>query len=217
VKPIRLSPSLTFWALAVVTLLLSHDAVWLAQVGPGAQLTGVLRQAGHGYWGLASAVLLLVGALALTGTAWRVIALRRQARAIGANRVARGGRWDARRLAMTWLRLAALVTLSFAVQENAEHFVAHGHVLGAGALVGPEYPLAIPVIATMCAVAAVLAVAVAAVERSLELSIAHAARATSIHAPRRLDRPPVRVVLRRLAAMATGDAGRAPPGLLVTP
>jgi hypothetical protein len=69
VKPIRLSPSLTFWALAVVTLLLSHDAVWLAQVGPGAQLTGVLRQAGHGYWGLASAVLLLVGALALTGTA----------------------------------------------------------------------------------------------------------------------------------------------------
>ena len=45
-----------------------------------------------------------------------------------------------------WLPLFALVAVAFAIQENVEHLVGHGHLIGLGALVGPEYPLALPVI-----------------------------------------------------------------------
>ncbi len=40
-----------------------------------------------------------------------------------------------------------VVTTAFAVQENLEHLAGHGHLIGLGALIGPEYPLALPVLA----------------------------------------------------------------------
>ena len=54
-------PRVAFWALAAVALLISHDATFLVQVGPGEALARALREAGHGYWGAASVVLLLIG------------------------------------------------------------------------------------------------------------------------------------------------------------
>jgi hypothetical protein len=46
-----------------------------------------------------------------------------------------------------WLPILALTLAAFTVQENVEHLVGHGHLIGLGALAGPEYPLALPVIA----------------------------------------------------------------------
>ena len=51
-----------------------------------------------------------------------------------------------RRFAAIWLRLLAVVAIGFVIQENVEHVIAHGHAPGLGALLGPEYPLALPVI-----------------------------------------------------------------------
>lgn len=47
-----------------------------------------------------------------------------------------------------------LVAVAFALQENAEHLVGHGHGIGLGALIGPEYPLALPVLAAVTGLAA---------------------------------------------------------------
>ena len=58
----RVSRTASFWLAAGVTLLVSHDAVFLVQVGPGKALADALTDAGHGhaYWANAS-VLLLAG------------------------------------------------------------------------------------------------------------------------------------------------------------
>ena len=57
----RIPPRVAFWAMAGVALFLSHDAVFLVQVGPGDALSRALRDAGHDYWGAASLILALVG------------------------------------------------------------------------------------------------------------------------------------------------------------
>ena len=73
----RLPPRLAFWALAAVALLVSHDATWLAQTGPGEALTSALRHGGHEYWGAASAALTLVGLAAAVWAGIRLHRLRR--------------------------------------------------------------------------------------------------------------------------------------------
>ena len=55
-----------------------------------------------------------------------------------------------------WAPLFGLVAVAFAIQENVEHLAGHGHLIGLGALGGPEYPLALPVIALVTLVAAAL-------------------------------------------------------------
>ena len=67
----------------------------------------------------------------------------------------------ARRFAVAWLRLAAVVAVGFVIQENVEHSIIHGHAPGVGALLGPEYPLALPVIGLIGAIAASVAALVA--------------------------------------------------------
>jgi hypothetical protein len=215
VNPIRTSPRATFWVLVAVTHLVSHDAVWLMQTGPAAGVAAELRRVGHGYWGAVSVTILLIGAVTLAATAWRLAVLRRRAREVGPMSSARRPRWNARRLGITWLRVAGIVLLVFAVQENVEHFVAHGHVLAGGALLGPEYPLAIPAIAAISAVAALVVVALTAVEKRLEQHIAQVLRSERARPPQRVDRPSMRVVVRRLSTLVGTDAGRAPPWLLV--
>lgn len=59
-----------------MALFLSHDAVFLAQVGPGEQLTRALREAGHDYWGWASLALALIG-IAVGASALQLARLRR--------------------------------------------------------------------------------------------------------------------------------------------
>ena len=85
----RIRGPLAFWAVAGVALLVSHDAIFLAQLGPGRALAQTLREAGHWYWGLASLLLGAVGLAVLTATMVRLRCLRRQADSLGAGPVAR--------------------------------------------------------------------------------------------------------------------------------
>ena len=214
VKPPRSSPALVFWALAAVALLVSHDAIWLVQLGPGEELAAILRSSQHGYWAAASVLVLVVAAVAALVTLTRAIGLVRNARRLDAPVGRIRGRGVLGRAGLAWIRLLAVVGIGFALQENVEHYLAHGHVLGLGAITGPEYPLAVPVLAAVTAVAAILAALVRAVEHELVAGIAAARRIA--HRPPRTTRHALdRVARRRRPAMAGSDAGRAPPLLLV--
>jgi hypothetical protein len=201
----------TFWALAAVAWFVSHDAVFFAQLGPGAGLSRSLREAGHDYWAVAAGALLAIGALAAVLTTARIRRLETHARAVGARPTTSSPMPYLLRTARAWLALFTVVTLAFAVQENLEHLRTHAHLIGSGAVMGPEYPLALPVIALITLAAALLAAAVAGVERALVEAIAAARSNDGTRAPRQLYRAPARVAARTATPMAGASAGRAPP------
>jgi len=78
-------------------------------------------------------------------------------------------------------------------------------------LLGAEYPLALPVIALISGLGALLATATGAVERELRAVIASALQRAFGHAPRSLPRPPRRPSVARMTPLARSAAGRAPP------
>jgi hypothetical protein len=205
---------IAFWAMAGVALLVSHDAIFLAQLGPGQGLARVLREAGHGYWGAASSALAVLGLTALAATLVRLTALRRSARALGADPVAGAPQYVARWL-RAWRRLLSIVAISFVAQENIEHLIGHAHAPGLGALIGPEYPLALPVIGGITAVAALFAAALSQTEQALLAAIADAVQRFVGRAPRHLQRPPLRLLVSLISPLARSAAGRAPPRALV--
>src|SRR5688572_2196388 len=210
--PSRLRGPLSFWALAGVALLVSHDAVYLVQVGPGEPLAAALRTASHDYWRAASLGLVAVGLVAGAASLVRLVLLRREAAAVGATRRPISSRLG--RLLAIWVRLAAIVVVGFAIQENVEHFIAHGHLIGAGALVGPEYPLAVPVLGIVSLVAALGASLLVTTELSLVAAIV-SARAGVRRAQRAMTRPPQRLAAPLGSVLARFVAGRAPPVPLV--
>lgn len=205
---------IAFWALAGVVLLVSHDAVFLAQLGPGRDLAQELRTAGHGYWGAASLGLALVGLAAAAAVALRLRHLHRRAAALGARTGSAHRGYLARALAC-WARLFAVVAIGFMFQENIEHGLMHGHLVGLGALIGPQYPLALPVLGLITLLGGFVAAIVDRVERELVASIAEALRRL-LRAPRRLVRPPLRLFIRHRTTLVHANPGRAPPGLLVS-
>ena len=216
VIPDEYRPRVAFWALAAVALLLSHDATFLVQVGPGEALARALRESGHAYWGATSVLLLVIGLVAGARQGIRLLRLRRQAYALAATAPAvRRTAW-LRRAATNWGRLLLLVSIGFLVQENVEHVMSHGHAPGLGALAGPESPLALPVIAAITLVAALVATAVRVAERRLVAGILAALRRPLGRAPRSLPRPTTRIFVRLSSPIARAIAGRAPPSLLVT-
>lgn len=199
--------SLLFWALAGLALLVSHDAVYLVQVGPGAELARILRGAAHEYWGLASVLLTAVAGVAALATLRRMRGLRRAA----ARLRARPRRSYPRRVLRTWVMLLAAVTIGFVVQESAEHLISHGHAIGAGALLSAEYPLALPVIGLITSLAALLLALVTDVELALMAAIE---RALAGLRPRRASRP-ARIEDRpRPSIRSRPGASRAPPMVL---
>lgn len=211
----RLPAPLAFWVAAGLALLVSHDAIWLVQLGPGERLASVLRSAGHDYWGWVSLGILVVGVLGTTAATVRIVGLRRRAARIGAMSTPKMvGQRD--RVVRTWLRLGVLVAFGFVFQENAEHFVLHAHLPGLGALAGPEYPLAIPVIATITGVAAVLLSTFTGIERALAASIAAARRVTVLRSMTRARRLVAEPSQPALSALAEPGAGRAPPPLVAS-
>jgi hypothetical protein len=207
----RLPPRLAFWALAGVALLISHDAIWLAQIGPGEALTSALRHGGHEYWAAASSTLTGIGVAAAAWAAIRLIRLRRVTAVARHEQTGLAARSYLHRAAGSWLRLLAVVAIGFLIQENVEHALMHGHAPGAGALLGPEYPLALPVIAAVTLLGALIAAAFVTAERIL------LARITSTHhthrAPMRIQRPARRAVLPG-GLDSRAHAGRGPPTLL---
>lgn len=205
---------LAFWALAAIALLISHDATYLVQMGPGEMLTRALREAGHGYWGAASAMLLVAGILAGVWVGLRIVRLRRHARAVGVRVDSVPPASWIRRAGAMWGRLAIIVAAGFLVQENVEHLLTHGHAPGVGALAGPESPLALPVIAGITLLAAVVATALRVTERRLVAAILHALRSNLGRAPRALPRPEGHVLVQSGSPIARAAAGRAPPALL---
>ena len=203
---------IAFWALAGIALLVSHDAIFFVQYGPGESLTAALREAGHAYWTVASLGVAVIGALVAASVAFRVLHLRRRARRLATVGTPVPSGWP-RRLLMTWGRLLAVVAIGFVIQESAEHFAMHGHAIGVGALIGPEYPLALPMLGLVTLAAALVAVYVSAVEASLEATIAAAVRL--LRAPVRITRPPFELFLPLIPVLARAAAGRAPPHVLI--
>ena len=203
---------IAFWALAAVGLLISHDAVWLIQLGPGEPLAAALRGGAHGYWAAVSGGLAVVGLVTAAVVASRIWTLRRRAMTVGmGGRPIRSTPYAAR-AASAWVRLLPVVAIGFVLQENVEHAFGHGHLPGLAALVGPEYPLALPVIAAITLLGALVAGAVLTVEDELLATIRAGQR--RLRAPRRLVRP-MRSAVVRSAATPRAHAGRAPPPLLV--
>ncbi|HJP71154.1 MAG TPA: hypothetical protein VJ975_05495 [Candidatus Limnocylindria bacterium] len=201
---------IAFWALAGIALLVSHDTIFIVQYGPGEALTRTLRGAGHAYWTIASLALAAIGLAVGASFALRLLRLRHQARGLAAARTRPEG-WG-RRLIVTWGRLFAVVAIGFVIQESAEHFAMHGHAIGLGALIGPEYPLALPILALVSLAAAVVAVYLIAVEVALEATIA--AAVSHPRAPLRIMRPPLDLGVTRIPVLARAAAGRAPPSVL---
>ena len=206
---------IAFWAVAGVALLISHDAVFLVQVGPGQELARSLREAGHEYWGIASLVLAIIGVAALAATLLRLHSLRQSAAALGAAPAAWSRPYVARWLA-TWAWLLVIVAIGFAVQENIEHLIEHSHAPGLGALIGAEYPLALPVIALITGLAAFVAGVLGQAEHALLAVIDDAIRRLLARAPRRTACPLQPLIARLLAPLAGVWAGRAPPRLFVS-
>ena len=214
-KPVRFArrvPSrLAFWALAGIALLASHDAVWLAQTGPGESLTDALRRGGHGYWETASAILVVVAVAVGLGAATGLLRLHRRASGRGGPVPAVTHRYLAR-AGRAWLGLFVVVAIGFATQENLEHALTHGHQLGLGALLGPEYPLALPVIGIITLLGALVAAAFVTAEHILLSRLG--AGAPRPRAPRRIPRP-ARQLFPRCGVDRRAHAGRGPPALLV--
>ena|SRR5688500_15092826 len=211
--PTALRGPISFWALAGLALLVSHDAVFAAQMGPGEALMRTLRTAGHDYWGLATIGLAGIGATAALWAVVRLLQLRRRAHALRARPIEPTATYGGRFL-VAWARLFVVVAIGFAIQENLEHLGMHSHAIGAGALIGPEYPLALPVIGLITMVAASIAALVTGAEHALIATIAAALHRIIRRAPRRLGRPPLRITEPRPSVLAGAAAGRAPPRLL---
>ena len=203
----RIPGRVAFWVLAGVALFVSHDAIFLVQVGPGETLVRLLRQESHAYWGTASLGLACMGVAVAARTLLHLRALRRRAARLGL--APDGARPSG--LVACWLRLAATVCLGFVIQENVEHYLGHRHVPGFAILIGPEHPLALPVIAMVSGVAALLASAVGGTERAIVHAIAAALRRPFGHAPSGVPRPPLRRSIPRISPLARAAAGRAPP------
>lgn len=201
--------SIGFWALAGVSLLISHDAIFFIQLGAGSDLAQALRTAGHDYWGAASALLLTVGLAAGLLGIRRVRSLRRRATALGVTPDVRGG--YARRALRIWCALLPVVALGFMVQESVEHVIVHGHAIGIGALLGPEYPLAIPVIALITSIGAAVLGLIADAEVALLAAISSAFSSVRRAPTAARRRPATSVTASRQSVLSRPGAGRAPP------
>ena len=195
---------LAFWIVAAASLLVAHDLVYLVQLGPGRDLTDALRTSAHGYWPLVSAAIAIGGIVLALG--W----MRRLGRLGELVRPGAAAPGSVRRLGRLWFRLLVVIAIVFVLQENAEHFVSHNHVPLLGALAGPEYPLALPVLAGISLLGALIAGLVR--EREAALLAVIASRAPL---PRRanvqLPRPQAAAPRLRSAILALPDLGRAPP------
>jgi hypothetical protein len=210
---VRLGRRVRTGILAIVALLVAHDAIFLAEYGNGPAFARAMSEGGHdGYWLPFTVGATLAGGFLLLRALTTLRHLRVQASAIHWIEELPSPSYTSELLGI-WRVLFPLVTVLFALQENVEHLATHGHFLGLEALAGPDVPLALPVVAAVtCALAAIGALLrwrIAVLRRRIATAAAAHHRAAderlcpewgSIHAS-----APHRWMIGRL------DAGRAPP------
>jgi hypothetical protein len=211
----RLGRRVRTGVLAIVALLIAHDAIFLAEYGTGPSFARAMTEGGHdGYWLPFTVGATIAGGLLLLRSLTAVRRLEAEAGRVGWLEDQPAPSYWSEELAI-WRVLFPVVTLLFAIQENLEHLALHGHLLGLEALAGPENPLALPVIAVitgaLAALGALLRWRIAVLRRRIAAVTAARPRATddrlcpewgSVHAF-----APHRWITGRL------DAGRAPPRL----
>lgn len=219
-RMVRLLAAARFALLVIACVAIAHDVIFAVEHGVGAGFADAMRKGGHdGYWPAFSVI------VAVSGT---VLGLR------AAVRLGRLGRAAARgqqgppatsslaaprsypaELVRLWLPLVAVVGVAFAVQENVEHLIGHGHLIGLGALIGPEYPLALPVIGLVALAAAALGGLVRWRIARLQARVV-GRRAPTRHRGLAARRPApgwanVAALRVRVWTLVRLDAGRAPP------
>ena len=216
---VRLLGAVRFLLLALVSVGVAHDAVFAVEHGIGSGFAAAMSAGGHdGYWPAFSVAVVLALTLLSSWAAIQVVRLATRSsvarpREHPAIATPRSYGHDLRRL---WLPMLAVTLAAFTVQENVEHLVGHGHLIGLGALVGPEYPLALPVIAVVT-----LVIAAAGALIRWRIALLEARRSGELRLPEgrglAADRPVAGwadVAALRLHALflVRPDAGRAPPG-----
>jgi hypothetical protein len=213
----RWAGRLRLGVLTVVALLTAHTAIFAAQYGSGERFAQAMSASGHDiWWAPASLAVLCIGFVLLVQTVGGLAHLELRARRTpsGATRnwADLPSIWST--IVSIWRDLLPLVAVLFLVQENIEHLLSQGHLLGLEALGGPEYPLALPILAIVTLALSVLGALVhwrVAVLR---------ARATPIADPNRraIAADAAHGRWRTIGALAPWtwmserlDAGRAPP------
>jgi hypothetical protein len=208
---------LRFAVLAVLGVVVGHDAVYAVGHGLGDGYRTAMSALGHDAYWVPLTVMAVVAALAVLVTAAStILGLRRRlsAKASVDHAPAVSYRSTVWRI---WPRLFLVVVAAFVVQENLEQWRSFEGATGIDVLVTTS-PLAVPVLAlvtlVLAAVGALVRWRIEHLRARLAHSAAHAARAVDPISPS----PEWR--LADIAAVAwllvRRDAGRAPPRLLLT-
>lgn len=198
--------------LVMAALAASHELIYLLAHGAGAEYARAMQEGGHDrYW--TSFVLTVVGiTLALTVIAVRQLRrLHRQTSMVRAGRLrVHDGGLDlfARQATRLWLLVSAGTVLAFLSQENLET-VAAGHALPGLDVVTGEHAVAIPVIALMSLLVALVGALVGWGRHVLLARLRGSMNPVRRRAPRTLRPSPVRVPASTSAVRWHGL--RAPP------
>lgn len=163
---VRIWQLMRFGLLALVGLLLGHEAVYATEYGLGQRLAMAMAASGHdGYWSLftaaaAGAVLVLAAhaSVRLLATARGLADESAEEPALDRPPGSRGSSPYLAELRVVWPPLFLFVAVAFAIQENVERLLSTGVLTGLG-VVGSN-PLVLPILALVTGVLAALGAAV---------------------------------------------------------
>ncbi len=208
-----------FAVLAVIGLFVGHTVVFAAQWGAGPSFSEAMTAGGHdGYWFVFMLAATTGGVVLALRTGVRLWSLRDDPRR---RRVA-SGRMAALPVSVPSYagvfrglggRLVPTLLLGYLLQENLEHLSSHGHLIGLGALSGPENPVALPVLTLvalgLAAIGALVRWRIATLEAQRAATTVHRLRARGLDA----DRPSIAWSIRPAArsVILLPRLGRAPP------